>query len=286
MQPKLPQFYRQKLLLSLINKFNNRLSNSDFQKLLFIFSSTKKENSEYYFVPVSNSPFSFMAQADINRLGTLGMISNNNKLELLFKSNIRSYIKQSDNETMDRLSYQFSTIDSKSLDEYIFSKHPFYSGNPSNQKETGHQNNDKSFYSIGYEGKTIDQYLLALVANKIVVLIDVRKNPISMKYGFSKKTLSSACSELNIKYIHIPGLGIPSQSRQNLKTISDYQRLFDTYEKNILAKSDDLLKQIYQQYENNKKIAITCFESDIKMCHRSRILNKLNKEYSAPIQLL
>ncbi len=89
MQAKLPQFYRQKILLSLINKFNNRLTANEFQKLLFIFSTTKKENSEYYFVPVSNSPFSFMAQADLNRLGTLGLINSNDKLELLLKSNMK-----------------------------------------------------------------------------------------------------------------------------------------------------------------------------------------------------
>ncbi len=284
MQPKLPQFYRQKIILSLINKFNSRLSNNEFQKLLFIFSNTKKENPEYYFVPYGNGPFSFMAQADLSRLGTLGMVSMNGKLEFLIENNIRSHIKQSDNEAIDSLSDNFRKIDSKSLDEYIFLKYPIFSGIAG--KNAKHQNDHASFYSIGYEGRTIDQYLYALVMNKITVLIDVRKNPVSMKYGFSKKTLSYACSELNIKYMHIPALGIPSESRKNLKTISDYQRLFNDYEKSLLAKSDDLIGKIYRQYEDHKRIAITCFEKDINMCHRSRILNKLNKEYSAPVKLL
>ena len=36
---------------------------------------------------------------------------------------------------------------------------------------------------------------------------------------------------IGIKYIHIPDLGIDSDKRQELNTMSDYNKLFEEYEK-------------------------------------------------------
>lgn len=49
-------------------------------------------------------------------------------------------------------------------------------------------NTDKTpaVFSIGYEGLTIDSFLNKLIANNITVVVDIRNNPQSMKYGFSK----------------------------------------------------------------------------------------------------
>ncbi|WP_348602891.1 DUF488 family protein [Bartonella tribocorum] len=43
------------------------------------------------------------------------------------------------------------------------------------------------FFTIGYEGKSLENYLNCLLENNIKILCDVRKNPISRKYGFSKR---------------------------------------------------------------------------------------------------
>ncbi len=65
--------------------------------------------------------------------------------------------------------------------------------------------NVKSVFTIGYEGISLEIYLNKLVKNNIKLLVDVRKNPLSMKYGFSKTLLKRFCESLGIKYIHIPG---------------------------------------------------------------------------------
>src|SRR5690349_23142531 len=68
----------------------------------------------------------------------------------------------------------------------------------------------------------------------IKVLVDVRKNPISMKYGFSKTKLAEYTRIAGITYIHIADLGIPSDLRQDLHNQESYQRLFDVYFTQIL----------------------------------------------------
>ncbi len=66
------------------------------------------------------------------------------------------------------------------------------------------------------------------------MLCDVRKNAYSQKYGFSKSQLQKACEGVGISYIHMPELGINSDKRQHLISQSDYDLLFEDYEKNTL----------------------------------------------------
>jgi len=46
--------------------------------------------------------------------------------------------------------------------------------------------------SIGYEGRSLDEFVQALKGHRVDVLIDVRLTPISRKKGFSKTALSEA----------------------------------------------------------------------------------------------
>jgi uncharacterized protein (DUF488 family) len=48
---------------------------------------------------------------------------------------------------------------------------------------------EKVLYTIGYKGISVEEYLNKLINNDIKVLCDIRRNPLSMKFGFSKKQL-------------------------------------------------------------------------------------------------
>ncbi|MEM0940525.1 MAG: DUF488 domain-containing protein [Bacteroidota bacterium] len=142
------------------------------------------------------------------------------------------------------------------------------------QKKTAE---DLAFFTIGYEGITPENYLNKLIINNVKLLCDVRKNPISMKYGFSKNQLKNACESININYIHIPELGINSEKRSDLNTMNDYKRLFDEYEKTTLVENVDQLERILNLAHKYQRIAITCFEKEPRICHRSRVADSLKK---------
>ena len=72
-----------------------------------------------------------------------------------------------------------------------------------------------------------------LMDNNISVLVDVRHNPFSMKWGFSKKQLRGITSKCKIDYVHIPELGIEGHLRKNLRSRSDYNRLFARYRRTL-----------------------------------------------------
>lgn len=68
-----------------------------------------------------------------------------------------------------------------------------------------------------------------LLESDIKLLVDVRKNALSMKFGFSKTLLKRYCNSLGIEYIHIPEVGNESYKRKELKTQEDYDDLLQCY---------------------------------------------------------
>jgi transcriptional regulator with XRE-family HTH domain len=52
-------------------------------------------------------------------------------------------------------------------------------------------------WSTGYEGRTIDSFVTALIAAGVDAVADIRLTPISRKAGFSKSRLSAALLKLN-----------------------------------------------------------------------------------------
>jgi len=130
-------------------------------------------------------------------------------------------------------------------------------------------NNDKTiFYTIGYEGISIEKYINKLIKEGVILLCDVRKNAYSQKFGFSKNELLNALKLCGIDYIHIPELGIESDKRQD---ITSYKKLFDEYENTTLIENQEKVSYLAELLNKHKRIAITCFEKDVHCCHRGRI---------------
>ncbi len=114
-----------------------------------------------------------------------------------------------------------------------------------------------------------------LIKNGVALLCDVRRNPISMKYGFSKKQLQDIAQKLGIDYIHIPQLGIESSKRKSLKTVTDYTALFEEYEQKYLPAQISSLEHIHQLVMHRERVAITCFEREHFRCHRHKVAHAL-----------
>lgn len=123
-------------------------------------------------------------------------------------------------------------------------------------------------FTIGYEGKSLEAYVNQLIRHDVKVLCDVRKNAFSMKYGFSKKQLRTACEGVGIAYVHLPELGIPTDLRQHLDSQSDYDQLFDQYKKEVLPVKTSAQEEVITLLREKGNVALTCFEADSCQCHR------------------
>jgi uncharacterized protein (DUF488 family) len=130
-------------------------------------------------------------------------------------------------------------------------------------------------FTIGYEGASTESLFHSLRINKIQILCDVRKNPVSRKPGFSKKALMAVCEANKISYLHFPQLGIDSDRRKNLHSEEDFERLFKYYQEKVVPAGHKEMAEILECIRDSKRIALMCFEKDPANCHRSRLAETL-----------
>jgi len=131
------------------------------------------------------------------------------------------------------------------------------------------------FYTIGYEKKTIEQFLELLEKAGVHTLVDVRAVPRSMyRQEFNKNNLAKLLESRGFKYKHFPKLGVPSDVRRKLAETGDFGRFNKWYDENVLTsgmiESEDFESLDYP-------IAIMCTEFDPTKCHRHRIALALEK---------
>ncbi|MCL2799159.1 MAG: DUF488 family protein [Endomicrobia bacterium] len=284
-------FYRKKILLNLLDAFGGKLDKISFTKLLFLFCVSNEKNRQYEFVPYQYGAFSFTAYSDINGLKREGMVYEGDNYFALQQFDKQSYkITEDDNERIDSLYRQFNGKTSDDLMEITYANYPYYAKNSKKKdlitaeiknaiKTAISEDNSTTLFDIGYEGKSLEAYLNLLITNNIKTLVDVRKNPISMKYGFSKGFLSKRTNDLGIEYLHVPELGIESDKRQSLNSFEDYQNLFANYEDTTLKRNIKSVEKVHDILMQDRRIALTCFEADKNYCHRYRVVNCINNLY-------
>lgn len=268
-----PTYMRQRFLLSFINQLNDGVTATDLQKLVFL--HTMVGDSNYYeFVPYKFGAYSFQLKEDVDILMRDGFIIMDN-------ARIKGI-----NDFQKTVSFRIATERGNILIRKAYKEYPYYTINSEitkkhfSGKELEQFNNVKQAYiqteqvlfTIGYEGKGIEAFINTLIKNDIRLLCDVRKNPLSRKFGFSKGKLEHITQTVGIRYIHIPGLGVESDKRCSLETQEDYKRLFENYEKTLPIRRS-FLEEVYTLLRTNTRIVLMCFEREPLMCHRHVIKN-------------
>jgi len=277
-------YYRRKIILSLLQVFDGELEKVQLQKLLFLFTRFQKDKKTYDFVPYKFGCYSFQANADLSTLKKYGIVSDTTKSwKKEDEVNYLIELTKEDKKTISDFRQIYANKTSDDLINLTYKRYPYFAINSTvseeylNKEELQNLDNYRSFeneivlFTIGYQGISLEAYLNKLIKNNIKVLCDVRKNALSMKYGFSKSQLKNACNGVGIEYIHIPEVGIDSEQRRELKTQTDYDVLFEEYKNLNLKKSIDSQTEILKLLKMNRRIALTCFEADICQCHRKHL---------------
>lgn len=280
-------FYRRKLILALLKELGGELTATQLQKYLFLVTR-EQESKSFDFVPYYYGCFSFQANQDILTMTKQGMLAERESRVVL--GDLKDYMPELtifDQNIIREVKKDFGGLSANDLIRYIYVRYPFYAINSTIANELLTQEelqkvdkqrrhfDEPKLFSIGYEGKSLERYLKSLIINDVRVLCDVRKNAYSQKYGFSESQLEKACKGVGIKYIHVPELGIESDMRQNLDSQSDYDKLFDYYEKNTLPKNWSYLLKVREIIDTEGRVALTCFEQNPRQCHRTRVAKAL-----------
>ncbi len=273
-------FYRRKFTAALLHEFNGKLPELSLHYLMF-FCCSRQEKPVYDFVPVLSGPFSFTLHADIKAMVIDDMASlQNSHVVLKTSTAYTDLLKSNDLAVLKEVKTNFEKFTEEALLTKIYGLYPYFTINtalPEKRKSedfmSGQHQKSSVLFTLGYEGVSPETYLNRLLKNGIKVLVDVRNNPFSMKFGFSKGPLQDFCAKTGIAYLHIPDLGIPSDDRKQKDSVT----LFSDYKNITLQKTVVQQQQVLDLLRLNHRIALTCFEADYNQCHRKLLANAISE---------
>lgn len=276
----------QRSILSLLLKNStsgNPPSKTRLVKIAFLVSrqiSEKERGPFYEFLPYKYGPFSFVLYRDLSALARDGWLNGDENLQILEnrKSDALNEARKmpgSLKEGLARIWDQYGGLSNQELIQVVYSDYPDFTHlSELVEPPPTPPRAPIAIYTIGYEGVSIDGFLNACIQNGIGRLLDVRHNPCSRKWGFSKKRLADLCLKMHMEYLHLPELGIPPGSRKNLVSRESYDKLLDHYEKDILPPKKEE-KDLALEYIGKKATALVCMEADVTLCHRGRLAKEL-----------
>lgn len=285
-------FDRQKRLLALLDALGGEVGGLDFQKLLFLYCREVEESPAYEFVPYRFGGFSFTSYADKRRLIQHGLLADEERVwKLTPAGRAAAKVAPMVRMRMDQFARRQSGVRGDALVAEVYRRHPYYAirsemaerllagdararaGIAAARPPVG----QPGLCTIGYEGSSLEGYLNRLLHAGVTLLCDVRRNPLSRKYGFSKSTLSKGCEGVGIRYEHLPELGIASEERRELHTQADYDVLFAVYERESLPRQTEALAKISGWIAAGDRVALTCFERLPAQCHRHCVAEALER---------
>lgn len=278
---------RQKTILALLLQMDKPLKPTVFVKLMFLLRQEMPLNELfpfYDFLPYRYGPFSFCLYRELSGLRMDGYILPDDKRISLCEDatdSIKKRIKELPAAACEAVSRIIGRYGNMSASRTLFLKdiyarYPWYATRSelrSLREEVmvcGEVAAAPAVYTTGYEGKSVDAFFDGLMRKGIKAVIDVRANPLSRCYGFSKKKFAEIAQNLGIGYRHVPSLGIPSEYRRDLSDFNSYQRLMERYERELLPCRKDEVIKIGISMKKTATV-LMCLERDYRCCHRSRL---------------
>lgn len=279
-------FTREKIVLKLLDQLPQPVSKTVFVKLVFLLrheTSLRNMSSFYDFVPYKYGPFSFTLYRELERLksngyvrevegklASLPLVASAGPLAPLGKAAVRHVVGNYGNSSLEALlkdvyrRYPWFALNSELTQRNFANIEPPLKAPP-------------AVYTSGYEGMSVEAFFNRLLKHGIRLLIDVRANPVSRKYGFAGSRLRQFCERLGLSYRHEPSVGIPRGERSELNDLASYRRLFRHYEDSILSVQPKRIAELGRIMSDNPSVLV-CFEKDIERCHRGCLAPYIARE--------
>ncbi len=140
-----------------------------------------------------------------------------------------------------------------------------------------HCTSTPDFYTIGYSGRSISDFIDVLKNVGVATLVDIRFVPVSrFKPEFSKNNLKKSLEEKRIAYLHKPDWGVPRDIRAFSIGKETRDDIWAWYDANIVP---TVIKKNLDDFFNSMEhpIAMMCVEYDPKECHRHRLFLGLER---------
>lgn len=274
---------RQKIILAILVEAEHSLTRTVLVKLAFLLrhECLTADQSFYDFVPYRFGPFSFALYRELTALHRDGYVAEQDgRVALVARNQALTEAKvnelpRSSRLGVSRIVSKYAGMDQAELLRGVYERYPWYALKSELENILPASLPDDvtappAVYTVGYEGKSVDAFFNHLLQAGMKLIVDVRANPASRKYGFSKRALSEISSKLGLAYRHLPELGVPGEERAELTDFASYQKLLDQYAQTTLSQRKREIQQLGVLMSSAPSVLL-CFEKDTRCCHRTRL---------------
>jgi uncharacterized protein (DUF488 family) len=137
--------------------------------------------------------------------------------------------------------------------------------------------------TIGYEKRSLEEYIDLLLEDGVEVVVDVRETAWSHKPGFSKTAFSAGLKAAGIGYLHLPAAGNPKWLREAAGSHAECLALYRSYVEHHPEVLDVLAASLREHGVSHRRIALTCFERHPEDCHRGILAELWARRYGGEV---
>ena len=132
----------------------------------------------------------------------------------------------------------------------------------------------RTLSTIGYEGKTLDEFIGELKQAGVALVLDVRAVAASRRPGFSKTALSNALRENGIDYRHYRALGTPAAGREAARK-GRTALMREIYAVQLETPEAELALEQLLGDAGERHAALLCYEREAAGCHRTMLVERV-----------
>ena len=294
---------RQRVALAVLSRFgkgdNMRVGRIRYVKLMFLLRQERglidSLPNFYDFLPYKQGPYSFSLYSELGKLSQLGCLDDSDEKsfslypdQLNSVERIFSELPESVLRAIAKIEVRCKNLDDDRLIAEVYKRYPEYTVNSEKHwapRRDRPQPAKMAVYTAGYQGISVDAFLHRLLQRGILNIIDVRANPLSRRYGLSKRELARIAGEIGLEYQHFPALGISGSRRRDLSDSASYQRLLSWYRCELLPEANEYILQVGKLMSGTPSVLI-CFEEDHRCCHRSPLADAVAKSRKLEVEHL
>lgn len=128
-------------------------------------------------------------------------------------------------------------------------------------------------FTVGYQGVSMPQLLDSLEHAGVTLVVDTRETPTSRRVEFRSKRMADALGTRSIRYLSLPGLGAPKALRE---TVSRWPEFAAGYRSRLEEHSGTVAQLL--DLARGQRVCLLCFEDDPLACHRSILVDELQRQ--------
>lgn len=270
--PRLSQGRR--IVLEFLWQNGRNTSRTCLIKWLFLLAQETdwgRQNPPYDFIPYKFGAFSFVAYRDIDNLARIGLLQETED-GVEARVNGSSHLPKAAQLAVKSVLHRYGDLTSEELLRYTYGQYPWFS--VFSERQDLVQVNIKrpvaksAVYTVGYSGRTIDGLLNCLLQKGLSGVVDIRRVPLSRRYGFHGKTLALHLSSLGLKYFGQPELGVETEARRGTNEVAARKVLLTSYRRRVLRSQMGEVEALAEELKT-QPLALLCLEADPAQCHRS-----------------